>query len=501
MQAKGLGVEMGRPKISIADLAHRPLTPSPGIPGEGRGEGELERRTINGKPNQGRGEGELERRTINGKPNQGRGEGELERRTIPDIPNHPHPNPLPAYRERGQDLRPSRSKAIVLTIVIAWLTPSAFAQDWSITTADFRTRPATLLGLSSDDVKIQFPGQPEGSTVSIDDFVSLQRISPQSSAAEKFTLILRGGDRLTGRPLKVLDEQLLWQSNSLGEISIPLTRLLALGRGGDASFPAESPKQDVVTLANGDTVAGVFTDCSDQKVSIQTDSGVSDVPLSSVNKILFASTGFSTSSAGHAFRIRLTDGSSATATEVTLAGNQLSFTIDAKPARKIQTPVDQVQEIEQLNGPISWLSSRTPVMNEQVPYFAGSQIWPARMDIAVDGSPLRFGSQSFDHGIGVHAYSHLTYAIDSGWKSFRTQYSIDSSEESPRPLADVTVRIKLDGKTVHEESHVRAGALSPVVWIDLNGAKTLELEADYGNAGDTQDHLNWIEPALVREGH
>jgi hypothetical protein len=120
------------------------------------------------------------------------------------------------------------------------------------------------------------------------------------------------------------------------------------------------------------------------------------------------------------------------------------------------------------------------------------------MDTAVDGSPLRFGSQVFDHGIGVHAYSRLTYAIDPGWKGFRTQYSIDSSEDFPRPLADVTVRIKLDAKTVHEQEHVRAGLLSPVIWIDLSGAKTLELEADYGNAGDTQDHLNWIEPALVR---
>src|ERR1019366_3795473 len=113
----------------------------------------------------------------------------------------------------------------------------------------------------------------------------------------------------TGQPLKVVDEQLLWQSNSLGEISIPLTRLAALGRSGDASIPAESPKQDVVTLANGDTVAGVFTDCSDEKVSIQTETGLSDIPLSSVNKILFAATTSSTPPAGHAFRIRLTDGS------------------------------------------------------------------------------------------------------------------------------------------------------------------------------------------------
>src|ERR1019366_2913958 len=139
-----------------------------------------------------------------------------------------------------------KSKIHPIALIILLLAPSCLAQDWSITTADFRTRPTTLIALSSDDVKIQFPGQPEGSTIPIDEFASLQRNSPQPSAPAKFTLLLRAGDRLTGQPLKVVDEQLHWHSNSLGEISIPLTRLATLGRSGDASIPAESPKQDVV---------------------------------------------------------------------------------------------------------------------------------------------------------------------------------------------------------------------------------------------------------------
>ena len=46
-----------------------PLSPSPGTPGEGRSEGDFERRTVSASPE-----------------------------------NHPHPSPLPTYRERGQDL-------------------------------------------------------------------------------------------------------------------------------------------------------------------------------------------------------------------------------------------------------------------------------------------------------------------------------------------------------------------------------------------------------------
>jgi hypothetical protein len=385
-----------------------------------------------------------------------------------------------------------------LPVLVLLFAARSFAQDWSITTSDFHTRPGVPLSLSAAEVRMQFPGLAEDNTVLLNDFVSLQRAASDSATPAKFTLALQGGDRLTGEPLKVADEQLLWQSGSLGEMSIPLAHLVALSRGSAAPV-AEPPKQDIVTLANGDTVAGVFIDCSPDKVTIRTDTGSTDVPVSTITRIAFASTASSsTAASAHGFRIKLTDGSSITAAEVTLADTQLTFTIDGKPSRKVQIPMAQVTSIEQLNGPISWLSSRTSIQNEQIPYFPGSPIWPAQMDTAADGSPLRFNNQLFKHGIGVHAYSRLTYAIDPGWKSFRTQYAIDSRDDARRPLADITVRIKLDGKTVHEQPHVRAGKLWSVVTIDLNQAKELTLEADYGNAGDTQDHLNWLEPALVR---
>jgi len=38
-----------------------------------------------------------------GTPGEGRGEGDFEQRKTFDIPNHPHPNPLPEYRERGPE--------------------------------------------------------------------------------------------------------------------------------------------------------------------------------------------------------------------------------------------------------------------------------------------------------------------------------------------------------------------------------------------------------------
>jgi hypothetical protein len=94
----------------------------------------------------------------------------------------------------------------------------------------------------------------------------------------------------------------------------------------------------------------------------------------------------------------------------------------------------------------------------------------------------------------VHSYSKLVFPIDPTCKSFRTQFAIDGDQ----PWADCTVRVKLDAKIAFEKQHVTSGVLSDVVKLDLNGAKTLTLEVDYGENYDVQDRLNWIEPAMLR---
>jgi hypothetical protein len=125
-------------------------------------------------------------------------------------------------------------------------------------------------------------------------------------------------------------------------------------------------------------------------------------------------------------------------------------------------------------------------------------VFPARMDRTVRGEPIRFGDRTFARGIGVHAYSRLTWQLPDGgkrYKTFRTRYAIDGD----KPYANVTVRVKLDEKVVHEAQDFVAGALSDVVQVPLAGAKALTLEVDYGKTYDVQDRFNWIEPALLAQ--
>ena len=155
----------------------------------------------------------------------------------------------------------------------------------------------------------------------------------------------------------------------------------------------------------------------------------------------------------------------------------------------------RVVSIEQVNGPVSWLSTRSPVENIYVPYFGKEQLFPARMDADYKGDEIRFRDRRFVRGIGVHAYSRLSWDLEgAGYAAFRARYAIDGDA----PLADVTVRVKLDEQVAYEQQHVRAGLLSSVVLLDVSKAKRLTLEVDFGDNGSAQDRLNWIEPALLK---
>jgi hypothetical protein len=384
-----------------------------------------------------------------------------------------------------------------LSVTLLTVIP-AISADWFVTTADFHSQPITLHSITADGLHVASTQPTVDDIIPFDHFISAQRLTTDEPAAPKFTLLLAGGDRLVGEPVSVASEKLTWSSPTLGSVPVSFSRLVAIGRGSQVTLPDEPPKQDVVTLANGDTIAGVFSDCADGKITIQTDNGATPVPLANVSRIAFAAAGPAVEGSDRAFRLRLTDGSAVTAVSAVTDGDHLNLTLPGKNAPTPQVPLANLLSIEQLNGPVSWLSSHTPTESVQIPYLGGAPMWPARFDAEVDGSPLQFDAQSFDHGIGVHAYSRLTFTIDPQWSSFRTQFAIASPQDQPSKFAEVTVRIKVDGKVVHEQQHFRAGTLSPVIHVDLKDAKTLTLECDYGSAGDTEARLNWLQPALLR---
>ena len=381
-----------------------------------------------------------------------------------------------------------RSNSLALLVLL--VASAASAQDhWTLTTADFRSEPVVLKALNSTGAKVAPAAGGDERTVTMDQFLLIHRAIPLSPPSGRFVLHMIGGDKIGGEPVALKGESLVWNNPALGEISIPTSRLLAI-TPPDRYAPQERNREDVVSLANGDAVRGIIASLSAEKITLQTSAGNSDVPMASVASVAFAVTPSGNSDA-RAFRVRLDDGSSLVGPDVKLQGDTLVLTLAKNTERKLA--IGHVAAIEQVNGPVSWLSSRNPSEAVYYPFFGRSQEIPARVDRNWTGGEIAFKDHVFARGIGVHAYSRISWLLDGKFAAFRTRFAVDGDS----PEADLAVRVKLDDKVVFEQEHVRAGALSAPVIEDLGTAKKLTLEVD-GGTGYVEDRLNWIEPALLK---
>jgi hypothetical protein len=245
-----------------------------------------------------------------------------------------------------------------------------------------------------------------------------------------------------------------------------------------------------VERAKGDVAHGIVADVAAGGVTLQSGDATTTLAWNSVNAVLLA-TSAPAAVAGKFFRVDLADGSSVSVAGISLAGEQMTLTLEDKSTRSLD--VSTVAGIEQLNGPVSWLTERRPMENIYKPFFGES--FPARFDATVaEGLPISQKFPGFHHGIGCHAYSRISYELDGSYAAFRTQFAVDSDSS----LADVTVRIYLDDKIAMERRGVKAGEIYPLVELPLAGAKKLSLEVDFGENFGTQGRFVWLDPALVR---
>jgi hypothetical protein len=384
---------------------------------------------------------------------------------------------------------------LATVLLLLAITSGSLRADalWNLTTSDFHTSNVALNGISENAIHVA-SSTGDDVAVPFNRLLEISRPLPPLNDGAKYFLLLQGGDRIGGEPVAITGEQIEWQSAALGDLHLPLRQLVAIART-DQTILAERPREDVVKLANGDSVHGLITALGAGKIAVQTDNGNTDVPLSAVASVSFAATA-GKPALQQGFRIRLDDGTSVVAGSPSMDGTELRFTIAGNPPGGID--LAHVAAVEQINGPVSWLSLRPPSESVYVPFFGTGQSWPAKMDRSVTGAMLRFGERTFNHGIGVHAYSRITWPLDGSWAAFRTRYAIDGND--PESLsADVTVRIKLDDKIAYEQQHVHGDVLSPVIVENLGPAKTLTLEVDFGDRMDTRARLNWLEPALLKD--
>src|SRR5688572_13960061 len=242
-----------------------------------------------------------------------------------------------------------------------------FAQDtWSLTTADFRRQAVSLKSLDDSGAKVIPFGATDPTTIPLDKLLQLDRGPTNTQQARgAWTLVLATGDRIGGDPAAIANDALTLKSPSAGQLSVPLKDIRDLYRRNEVparpTGPAaeENRTEDVLLLANGDNVRGIVTALAQNKITLKTAAGDElPIDLNTIRSIHLASAGKAPAAGRRAFRIQLTDGSIVTAPNIKIDANRLQLIPDEGSPRPID--LASVTLIEQLNGPVAWLSALPP---------------------------------------------------------------------------------------------------------------------------------------------
>lgn len=324
--------------------------------------------------------------------------------------------------------------------------------------------------------------------------------SSQARPVDEVVLGLSYGDRIVGRIVEEAKDSVIIESGDLGRITVPLEDLAQLSTGHAAKSgyrDAEdwfkrtaASNEDAILLTNGDVARGFITRLGADDVTIDTSAGPTQVPYRLIVALRVAHPApkklpppFTT--------VQLRDTSRVTALRI--QGNNEGLELGLRCGADVRSSLDRVSRIEAATPRWTWLSELRPISAEQVPMFA--QGWDYRIDRNVRGGPLSVAGESFDHGVGVHARSVLTYELGGAYAEFVTAFGLDDDSGSH---ADVTVSVLVDGRPRFQSSGIRRGTLHGPIRVDISHAGRIELVVDFGENGDIQDRFNWIEPALVR---
>jgi hypothetical protein len=131
--------------------------------------------------------------------------------------------------------------------------------------------------------------------------------------------------------------------------------------------------------------------------------------------------------------------------------------------------------------------------------------WTWQLDRNIHAVPLRCADQAWGWGLGVHAYSALTYDLPICIRTFRTQYGLDAGVGAGGCVRASIIAGPPAGPVIHRSGHVIGSEKSyDSGSLGIPGAKQLTLLVDPAQddrpAGadpfEIRDSFVWLQPVL-----
>jgi len=382
---------------------------------------------------------------------------------------------------------------------------------FSVQTASGSPVRGVLRELKSDwSVRL---GEGDGTTVAGGAVLTLRRVDvrlPPLPVEEH--LILANGDRIPYKSLRLSDEKVHFRHRSLdrGEgTSLPLAAVAVVWRiAPDRTLDAERLRRrlvlgtrtrDTVCLRNGDAIAGVLTGLDEQKVEIEVEKKRVVVRMPQVAYIAFntelsdslrpkgvyARLILTGSKPGQGGRLSLT--SAACADGVTLRGTT-AF------GARLSVPVTEVAALYLHRGRAVYLSDLKPSKYVCHPYLDVS--WPYAVDGNVAEHDLLVDGSTYEKGISLHSHARLTYRLDGAYRRFEARVGLDDKDGR---RGSVRIRVLADGRALDlgDDRELTAESGPRSIGVAVEGVRELTLEVQFGDNGDVQDVVDWVDARLA----
>ena len=314
------------------------------------------------------------------------------------------------------------------------------------------------------------------------------------------SLTLTGDDELYGRVDGIGEDEVIIDSADLGKVSVPLEAIVRLDtpRGSSAAYQEfvswfdrkARDGEDRILLTNGDVVRGFVTAINREGVAIESDLGETLLPHRLVVAVRLAAAPPAPIKRPHMV-IRLRSSGRLTVSDLNWSGDVAEARL--RFGATVRLEARRIARVDVVGGRWEWLGEHHPISYEHTPML--SMDWEYVPDRNVRGGPITVAGKTFEHGVGVHSRSCLTYDLKNAYREFVTSFGID---DDSGPYADVSVFILVDGKPRFDQAHVRRGTLHGPIHLDVARAQRIELIVDFGDNGDLQDRFNWVAAALVR---
>lgn len=114
---------------------------------------------------------------------------------------------------------------------------------------------------------------------------------------------------------------------------------------------------------------------------------------------------------------------------------------------------------------------------------------------AGDGLTMQIGGVAYKKGLGVHAESVVTLALDGRYRFFFADVGVD---DEMMERGSVVFKVLLDGVAAYESGTLTGADVAQKVSVDVMGKRELKLVVTDAADGIGSDHADWANARLAR---